>query len=186
MPQFHGFLDLMASRSFSSIWYWLALVAAWSASGRAVLGVPADVLARAKRAPDQEPGLLMLDWLSLNLPRWRIEPREGLVLLGAAAFALGSLAVLGFVYGLEMAQALVLLALPFLILFGLRLRLARGLAPLLDAAREGRTGAGEAAAEALRRIARHRWIAAVLSIVSVVVTVLWGTRQVLLNNPLAF
>lgn len=146
----------MDSRSFASIWFWLVVVGAWSISGRAVLGVPVDVIARARRSPQGEPGLLLLDWLSMTLPRWNVQTNEGAVLMGLGAFAVSSLAILGFVYGLEMAQALLLLALPFMTLFLMRLQLARRLTPVLESARRGETAPADAARTALARIVTHR------------------------------
>lgn len=186
MPHFNGFLDLMASRSFSSIWFWLVLVGSWSLAGRAVLGVPVDVITRARRAPEGDAGLILLDWLSLNLPRWQVEARDGAVIFGVAMFALASLWVLGFGYGLEMAQALVLLILPFLALTAMRLRLARRLAPLIDEARLDRITPAAAVAQVLPLIAAHRRGAMALSVLAVAVAAVWGTRQMILNNPLAF
>ncbi|MDO5613577.1 MAG: hypothetical protein Q4G14_10100 [Paracoccus sp. (in: a-proteobacteria)] len=181
MPHLTGFLDLLGARSFSSIWFWLVLVTAWTVSGRAVLGVPLDVLTRARRDPDGPAGLLLLDWLSLTLPRWRIGPRDGLWLLGAACFGLTVLAVLGFGYGREMAQALALLLVPFALLLLMRLRLAQLLIPLLDAAQHGATPPEAAVAEAMRQINRHRNWAFVLSVLAVAVTAAWGTMYRLMH-----
>lgn len=175
MPQFTGILDLLGSRSFSSIWFWLVLVTAWTLSGRAVLGVPLDVLARARREPGGPEGLLLLDWLSLTLPRWQVAPRDGVWLWGAGCFVLTALAVLGFGYGREMAQAVTLLLLPFAVLLLMRLRLAHRLMPVLDAAQRGETTPLAAATQASRLIARHRrWVFA-LSVLAVAAAAMWGT-----------
>ena len=70
-----GILTLLNSRSFGSIWFWATLLFAWTLVGRRVLGVPADVLGAAGRRadlPGDDPAsLLLLDWLSLTLPRRR-------------------------------------------------------------------------------------------------------------------
>ena len=175
MPQFTGFLDLMGARSFASIWFWLVLVAAWSITGRAVLGVPADVATRARAEPEGPAGLLLLDWLSLTLPRWQVAPRDGVGLLAVGSFTLTMLAVLGFAYGREMAQALTLLLVPLAVLLLMRLQLARRLTPLLDSAQQGRITPGAAAAEAARLITRHRRWAFALSVAAVALTAVWGT-----------
>ena len=88
-------LSILDSRSFGSIWFWLLLVLVWGHAGRRVLGVPVDI-AQAARGGDEPAALLLLDWLSLTLPRWRLGPKEGAVLLGLGAFGLSALAVLGF------------------------------------------------------------------------------------------
>lgn len=175
MPQFTGFLHLMDAPSFASIWYWLLLLLGWTLAGRAVLGVPMDVITRARRSPEGAPGVALLDWLSLNLPRWQVGPGDGVGLLAVAGFVLGALAVLGFAYGLEAAQALLLLVLPFAALLGLRLRLARRLLPVMMAAQTGETAPEEAAAQAVRAVIRHRRWASALSVLAVALTALWAT-----------
>src|SRR5690606_38530626 len=74
-----GILALLASRSFGSIWFWVILTLAWTMAGRRILGVPSDVIAGAIGAepgPEDDPAALtLLDWLSLTLPRWRVDRR---------------------------------------------------------------------------------------------------------------
>lgn len=186
MPQFNGLISLLDSRSFGTIWFWLVLVGMWSASGRHVLGVPTEILSRARRMqtlgePEGQAVLALLDWLSLTLPRWRLGTGEGAVFLGCAAFVLTSLAILGFGYGLEMAQALTLLLLPFMILFWMRVLLARRLTPLLEAADSGERPVSGVGAEAARRMQTHRHVVTALSIVAVALTALWGTLWALMN-----
>ncbi|MCQ0971760.1 hypothetical protein MLD63_15150 [Paracoccus sp. TK19116] len=175
MPQFNGFLSLLDSASFMTIWYWVVLIGLWSVLGRSTLGVPGDVIARARRDPTGEAGLILLDWLSLCLPRWQLGPREGAVVLGLSLFAVTSLGILGFGYGLEMAQAAVLLIVPLCVLFAMRVRLARKLWPLVEAARRGDATPADTVTAALRRIVLHRRLFTVLSILSVTITAMWGT-----------
>lgn len=185
MPQFDGIISLLDSRSFGSIWFWLVLIGMWSAAGRTVLGVPSEVLTHARRDHDlhpEGPGVItLLDWLSLSLARWHLSQTEGAAFLGASSFALTSLAVLGFGYGLEMAQALVLLLTPFWLLFWMRVRLARHLLPLLQAGQVGERPVAEVADEAIRRMLTHRRLVTALSIVSVAVAALWGTFWALMH-----
>lgn len=183
-----GLLPLLDTRSFASLWYWLMLAIVWSLVTRGVLGVPPDVILAARRATGPAEagdrpltdkaapnGLALLDWLSLTLPRLRLSGREGVVLLAVAAFALTVLALLGFTYGFELAQALTLLLAPLGLLAVLRLRLARAMLALLDRARAGEVPPAEAAATAARAMARARWLATGLSILAVAATAAWGT-----------
>lgn len=166
-------MAILDSRSFGSIWFWLLLVLAWSMAGRRVLGVPADVIQAARKPapdPDDAAALLLLDWLSLSLPRWQVGRAEGALMLGFGAFALTALFLLGFVYGLEMAQALVLLVLPFAILFAVELRLARALALLVQAAETGQMPVNAAAGQAARQLSRHRVAISIASIMAVALT----------------
>ncbi|CAM3116857.1 hypothetical protein PANO111632_04120 [Paracoccus nototheniae] len=190
MPQFDSLIGLLDSRSFSTIWYWLALVGMWSTTGRSVLGVPSEVLARAKatQAAGEGPGaavITLLDWLSLVLPRWRLGPREGAVFLGVTSFLMTSLIVLGFVFWLEMAQALVLLLAPFWVLFWMRVRLARRLSPLIEAAQDARSPLPEVAQGVVRAMTWHRRWVTLLSMISVALAALWGALWSLLH-PVGF
>ncbi|GLK64852.1 MULTISPECIES: hypothetical protein [Paracoccus] len=188
MPRPEGILALLDSRSFSSIWFWVILTLAWTMAGRRVLGVPWDVVAGAGRitsGPKDDPAAInLLDWLSLTLPRWRIDSREGAILLGMGSFLLTTLATLGFVYGLEMAQALVLLILPFALLFALDLRLARRLRQVLAQAEVGQP-VNEAGAEAARLMRRHRVLILGLSILSVAVAAFYGAIW-MITHPFGF
>lgn len=175
----HSLLAFLDSQSFATVWYWLLLFGLWSTTGRSVLGVPADIIVRAHhaiRGNDTESPMLshLLDWLSLALPRWRLGQIEGAVFLGVATFGLSTLGLLGFFYDLEMAQALTLLLLPFLLLFWMRILLARRLAPLMQQAEAGEVPIGDAARQILRRLIWHRRLVSLLSIVSVAITALCG------------
>ncbi len=97
------------------------------------------------------------------------------VLTGAAAFGLTTLALLGFRYQLEMAQALTLLFAPFALLLVLKLRLARHLGWVMEAAHLGQP-ARVAAIEAMRRINRYRLQHTVISLLAVTLTAFWAAR----------
>lgn len=175
MPQIGGFLDLMDSRSFSSLWFWLVVIAGWTLTGRAVLGVPSDVIARAGRDPAGPAGMTMLDWLSLTLPRWQVTGSAGPWLLAVAGFVLTGLALLGFGYGLEAAQAISLLLIPYAGLTLMRLRLAHRLTPLIARAQHGEIAPHDAATAALKAINLHRWAVLLLGMLAVAVVALWGS-----------
>lgn len=182
MTLLDGLLPLLDTRSFASLWYWLALAIVWSVSTRGVLGVPPDVIARARTRAAAEgqsdpapEALVLLDWLSLTVPRMRLSGREGAGLLGVAMFGLTVLALLGFRYGFELPQALSLLLMPLALLALVRLRLARRMSALLEGARSGAVAPAEAAATAARVLTAHRWLATGLSILAVGVTAGWGT-----------
>lgn len=179
-------LSILDARSFASPWFWLLLVWVWTLAGRGVLGVPNDVLAAAGRSlrrpegADPEHAHLLLDWLSLQLPRWQLASWMGAALAGAGAFVLSSLAVLGFRYQFEMAQALTLLAAPFALLMVMKLRLARQLEWVVQAARYGQPPR-EAAIEGMRRINRYRLQHTIVSLLSVTITAFWAARWIALH-----
>ena len=196
MAGYEGFMKLLDLRSFSSVWYWLALLSAWTVVGRGILGVPGEVLHRARAAmrhdgdtgagdpvPPVAPaeGLLLLDWLSLTLPRWHVPPLDGAILAGTGAFVITSLGVLGFGYGLELAQAVFLLAAPLAVLLLMRVRLAHRLRPVLADAHAGRVPPATAARTAAAAMIRHRLQGMVLSMLAVAAAATWGTWWVVVH-----
>ena len=46
-------LDVIDARSFSNLWFWTVLAVVWSSASHWVLGVPYDVLLRARRQGGQ-------------------------------------------------------------------------------------------------------------------------------------
>lgn len=186
----HGLLDVLDSRSFSSLWYWLLLTVTWTWVGRGALGIPSDLVRAVHRravegagqgpAPDS---LLLLDWVSLVTPRWQVSDRDGTVLTAVAAFVVSALAWLGFAYGRELAQALVLLVTPLLVLVVLRIRLATRLRATLAEAEAGRITPDLAAADMARQITRHMRLTMALSMLAVGGAALWGTAW-LATHPL--
>ncbi|WP_414897748.1 component of SufBCD complex [Rhodovulum sp. YEN HP10] len=155
--------DLIDMRSFSNLWYWIALAVLWSGASHWVLGVPFGLIQRAGRQDGQAAedvatlaGITARRYLSLVAA-------GGLWIAGFTGFALTMLAVLGFGYRVEFCQAVFLLVAPMTLVGLWSVRTAR-----LYAAR-GPEG------EALYRMLRwHRLGVQAIGIVSVFVTVTWG------------
>ena len=102
--------ELIDMRSFSNLWYWIVLAVVWSTASHWVLGVPYDMVLRAKRQGGQAEADLE-DIVRINVNRLLyIGQVSGLWLAGFACFFLTMLVLLGFVYGVEFAQAVLLLA----------------------------------------------------------------------------
>lgn len=173
MSSLSTLFDLLGSRSFTSLWYWLGFAAIWSAVTRNSLGIPAEVVLRARRGEDWR---TLYRWLVLVLPHWRVGPVAGVVLTALCCFVLTTLAVLGFSHRMEAAQALFLLAAPLLLLLALRVRLALGLVRLLAS-----TPAQEATQTAARRLVRHGWLGVALSLLAIasasVAAAVWIARH---------
>ena len=112
-------------RSFSNLWFWIALAVAWSTASHWILGVPYDLVQRAGRhGGDAQRDLE--DLVRVNVNRILYIARvSGLWLLGFAFFMLTSLAILAFWYDIEFAQALFLLGLPMSFVGALSLSTAR-------------------------------------------------------------
>lgn len=177
-------MTLLGSRSYGSAWFWLLLLILWSQMGRSTLGVPVDLVRetwRGRGDPGHPGAEILLDWLSLMLPRWRLAPGEGAFLAGLGTFVLTSLFLLGFAYGLEMAQALFFLLVPLAVRAVTSLRLAARLAPLLDEARRGDLTIGDAAQRAAAMMRRHRMTMTAVTVLATVVTAFWATHWLLMR-----
>ena len=49
MDWYQVIFELIDMRSFSNLWYWIMLAVMWSSSSHWVLGVPFDLISRARR-----------------------------------------------------------------------------------------------------------------------------------------
>ena len=153
-------------RSFSNLWFWIALAVMWSTASHWVLGVPFDMVQRARRHGGQSEQDLE-DLVRINTNRLLFIARvSGLWLLTLGCFLLTMLCGLGFFYGLEIAQALFLLGLPMSVIALISLSTAR----LIQAEDAG----GELLC---RRLTRHRLYVQMIGVVSIFVTALWGMYQ---------
>nr|WP_213395046.1 hypothetical protein [Yoonia sp.] len=104
-----GLIDF---RTFSNIWYWLAVMVTWAVATHWVIGVPFDIVMRARRQGGQAAqDLEML--VAINLRRLlTLSGTPAVILVGIGAFVVTAAAMLGFVYGLELAQGLFCLVFP--------------------------------------------------------------------------
>nr|WP_081535906.1 component of SufBCD complex [Rhodovulum sp. P5] len=153
-------------RSFSNLWYWIALAVLWSTASHWILGVPYDLVQRARRHGGQA-AQDVADLVQINARRYLMILRvSGLWMAGMTGFGLSVLAVLGFGYGLELCQAVFLLVAPLALVALRTIRTARRLE------RDGPEG------EALYRLLRwHRLGVQVTGVVAIFVTAIWGTWQ---------
>ena len=171
MDIYSTLFEVIDMRSFSNLWYWLALAVVWSSASYWVLGVPFDMIQRAKK----QGGAAQLDLEALVAIKVRrmliIGEVSGLWVLGFWSFALSALAVLAFAYGVEFAQAI------FLILFPLTFVGARALSTAVrirDRALEGD--------DLHRALLRHRFWTQIIGIAAVFVTAMFGMYQNLQLN----
>ena len=164
--------ELIDMRSFSNLWFWLSLAAVWSIATQDVLGVPWDMVVRADRGGRAEADLELL--VRLRVDRLvLISEATGPWLVAMGALVWSSLAVLGFAYGVEFAQALFLMGFPLSIV---------GLLSLFAAKRIADQRLGDAALR--RRLARHRRLVQMIGSASIFVTTVWGMYRNLYVGPL--
>ncbi len=157
-------LAMIETRSFSALWYWVLLALVWSGAAHWVIGVPYDMVARARR----HGGTALHDLEALAhihaARKLAFAQATGLWMIGLFAAVLTMLLLLGFVYRIELAQAVFLLVAPL------------SLVSLLGVWTARRIDALEAGAEALCRIlAWHRLQVQLIGALAILVTALWGT-----------
>jgi hypothetical protein len=159
--------ELIDLRSFSNLWFWIALAVTWSTASHWVLGVPWDMAMRARRGRDHDAMRDFEEMVRINTNRLLFVAREsGLIIAGLLAFLLTSLAILGFVYRNEFAQAVFLLGFPITGVGMVSLRTAHAI----------RTE--ELSGEALvARLGRHRLVVQIIGMIAIFVTAMWGMYQ---------
>ncbi|HSF63279.1 MAG TPA: component of SufBCD complex [Paracoccaceae bacterium] len=173
MNWYQTVFELIDMRSFSNLWYWIALAVLWSTASHWVLGVPFDMVVRARRHGGQT--AQDLEYLvGINVRRLLfIGGVSGLWMVAFSTTILTSLALLGFWYGVEFAQALLLLLFPMTLVGLMSLRTARRIA------REGAAGP-----DLWKRLTRHRMGVQAIGMLSILVTAMWGMWQNIQIGPM--
>jgi hypothetical protein len=165
--------ELIDMRSFSNLWFWIVLAVVWSTASHWVLGVPYDMVLRARRHGGQA-DVDLEDLVRIYVNRLLyIGQMSGLWLLGFGCFFLTLLVLLGFYYKMEFAQAVFLLGFPLSLIGLLSLSTAR-LIQIEDATGD----------RLQRRLMRHRLYTQIIGMVSIFVTALWGMYQNMTIGPL--
>ncbi len=166
MDLYAAVFELIDMRSFSNLWYWIALAVLWSTTSHWVLGVPYDMIQRAtRRGGEAQQDLEIM--VRINCDRLLyIAGVSGLWLLGLVSAGLTSITLLAFFYWVEFAQAVFFLAVPMTLVGLMSLNAAR---LIREQQLEG---------EALRhRLSRHRLQIQMVGMVSIFVTALFGMAQ---------
>ncbi len=95
MTWYETIFELIDMRSFSNLWYWIVLSVLWSTMSHWVLGVPFDMVQRAKRHEGQALTDLE-DMVRININRMLyIAETAGIFILAAVAAGLTSLVLSG-------------------------------------------------------------------------------------------
>ena len=158
--------ELIDLRSFSNLWYWLAVAVFWSTASHWTLGIPYDLVQRANRHGGQAETDLE-DLVRINLNRiFYVVDNSGVWLVAFVAGLLSTLVTLGFFYGYEFAQAVFFLVLPM------------SLIGLLNIYTGGVIRKTEARGRQLRRIlAHHRLATQITGVISIFITGMFGMAQ---------
>lgn len=166
MDWYTAVFELIDMRSFSNLWYWIALAVLWSTSSHYVIGVPYDMIQRAARhGGEAQQDMEAMARINVNRLLY-ISGVSGMWILGVGSAVLTSLIMLGFWYKIEFAQAVLLLLAPMTLIGVLSMRTAR---LIRDRGLEG---------DALhKQLHRHRLVTQVIGMVSIFVTAMWGMAQ---------
>jgi len=155
--------EVIDMRSFSNLWYWVVLAVAWSSISHWVLGVPFDMVARARRHGGQaEQDLEDLVRINANRILFVVE-ETGVWMTALVSALLSALVVLGLFYGVEIAQAVFLLVFPLTFVGLLSIHSAH------------KVRNGENSGEPLwRRLRIHRMTTQLVGMLSIFLTAMWG------------
>lgn len=166
MDWYETVFELIDMRSFSNLWFWIAVAVVWSSAAHFILGIPYDLIQRAARKGGQAEEDLH-DLVRININRiLYISGAAGSWLVGLVTFALTVLALLGFIYGIEFCQAVFLLAMPISLL---------GLLSVMTARRiHDDTLRGKAL---YKRLRFHRMVTQFIGVIAIFATAFWGMFQ---------
>jgi hypothetical protein len=153
-------------RSFSNLWYWIALAVLWSSVSHWVLGVPFDMITRARRqGADAADDLATIT--NINARRiLYISRSAGLWLIAFSCFLLTLLGLLSVIHNVEFAQAVLLMFAPMLLVGYLTTRTAYRI--------EQQAPEGDAL---IRVLMRHRFRVQLIGMLSIFVTSMFGMYQ---------
>jgi hypothetical protein len=159
-----GVLEVIDTRSFTSIWYWIVVAVTWSTTAHYTLGVPFDMVTRARRSGSEQAqkDLETLVMINCNRLVYIIEV-SGLWVVGIGFFVLTFLGLFGFGYKVQIAQAIFLLIAPLGLVATISIRNARTI--------RARQTEGPALWASL---GRQRFLNQVIGMVAIFITAFWG------------
>lgn len=157
-------IETLAAASFQSIWYWVLHAVVWTLACYRTLGVPLDMLHRARRSPEIAERVDILAHLA-SARIGGVHDLAGVPLAALSGFLLTSLAVIGFGLGIEVAQASFLLVAPLAVIGYSKLRLAL-------AVRRRRLAGSELVLSLARRRVWHQFIAVLAMVVALGLAIL--------------
>lgn len=176
MDWYETVFEVIDMRSFSNLWYWIALAVLWSSVSHWVLGVPFDMIIRARRqqTPNAMDDLNDLVRVNINRILFISETAGSWIMLFGSAI-LTALLLMSVLYDVEFAQAVLLLGAPLGILGALSVLTARKIRKT-----------GEEGDVMIKRLMRHRFITQLIGVVSIFVTAMFGMYKNLYIVPAGF
>jgi hypothetical protein len=152
-------LEFLSFRTFSSVWYWITVAIIWAAVGHRPMGVPFDMVWRARRDGAEAQSALAAVAGALAKRLVVIMARGGVLVVAFASALLTALLVLSMIYGLELAQGVLLIVMPLFFVSWLSIRTARTI---------------NAGGDPERHLRRLRTATQGVGILSLFVTAFWG------------
>ena len=175
MSWYDTVFEVIDMRSFSNLWYWIALAVLWSSVSHWVLGVPFDMILRARRDKDDAGEAMhdLNDLVRVNVNRiLYIAEVSGVWLILFGSAVLTGLGVMAVLYDVEFAQAVLFLALPVTLLGLMSVGTARRIRANASAGRD-----------LIRRLMMHRLLTQLLGVLSIFVTAMYGMYRNLYVVP---
>ncbi|WP_460273699.1 component of SufBCD complex [Celeribacter sp. ULVN23_4] len=173
MDIYSTIFEVIDTRSFSNLWYWIALAVLWSTASHFVLGVPFDLALKAKRQGGQP----MADFegmVHINTRRLlNIAEVSGLMLTAFTGAIITILGATGFFYGVEFSQAIFCMAFPMVLVALLNIRLAHRIQAV---SAEGMQLFG--------MLRKQRFYVQLIGMLSIFMTAMWGMYQNIVTGPL--
>ncbi|MEK6217539.1 MAG: component of SufBCD complex [Boseongicola sp.] len=176
MDWYETVFEVNDMRSYSNLWYWIALAVLWSSVSHWVLGVPFDMIIRARRDADEESLADLHDLVRVNVRRilYIVETSGSWMLLfGSTVFTVFLL--LAVLYDVEFAQAVLLLAGPLGLLGAQSVWTSRKI-----------RANGDHGEVLVRRLMKHRFLTQMIGVVSIFATAMYGMFKNLYVGPLGF
>lgn len=173
MNWYDSIFEVIDMRSFSNLWYWIGLAVLWSSVSHWILGVPFDMILRARRGKGETAMHDLEDMTRVNVNRILfISEVSGTMIALIGSTVLTVLAITGFAYRVEFAQAVFLLIFPMSFLALLAVRTAKII-------RQKKV----AGPDLVRRLLRHRMATQMIGVVSIFVTAMYGMYMNLYVGP---
>ena len=158
--------EVIDTRSFSNLWYWIVLVVYWSMSSQRVVGVPFDLILRARRQGGQAEAD-MEAMVAINVRRFLGISRTAAVpMFAILSFVLTVLLTLAIFYRSQFAQAVLFLFCPMIFVSWLSLRTAL----LIEAVDKNGVAL-------YRRLILHRRQVQMVGLLAIMITALFGMYQ---------
>lgn len=160
--------EVIGSRSFASIWYWIVFAVVWTRTTHWTLGIPYEDVRNANAIGEQH----LQDFetqIAINIRKTlTVFEANSVFLTASAAFLLATIFMLGFYFDIQMMQAVFLLVFPLSIVSALSVHLAQR---MRDEDMHGK--------RLIKAYVWHRRVKQAIGAFSIFFAAFWGVSQTL-------